>query len=96
MSVVLLNLASSVRILTEIFFVVLVVRIVASYLPPRGPGLWAWVAEVCERLTEPVLRPIRERVPAFGSLDLSPLLAMVLVDILGYILIRLLELAAGV
>ena len=31
------------------------------------------VGEICYRLTEPVLRPIRRVLPAVGGIDLSPL-----------------------
>src|SRR5437899_13095975 len=34
------------------------------------------VAEFLYRITEPVLRPIRSFIPAFGGLDISPLLVI--------------------
>lgn len=86
MSVVLLNLAQTVRILQEVFYVVLMVRIVASFFPPRTAGLWSRATEMSVRLTEPILGPIRRRIPLMGMLDLSPLVAFFLVDIASYIL----------
>lgn len=35
------------------------------------------VGDLCFRLTEPALRPIRRFLPAFGSIDLSPLALIV-------------------
>ena len=35
----------------------------------------AGVAEFLYRITEPVLGPIRRRLPSFGGLDISPIIA---------------------
>jgi YggT family protein len=37
-----------------------------------------------QALTEPVFRPIRRVIPPMGGLDLSPLVALVLVEFLEY------------
>ena len=36
------------------------------------------VGEVCYRLTEPVLRPIRRILPNFGGIDISPVIVILL------------------
>ena len=36
------------------------------------------LGDICYRLTEPVLRPIRRVIPPVGGLDLSPLIAWLL------------------
>ncbi len=45
------------------------------------------IGDVLWRLTEPVLRPIRQFVPSIGGLDLSPLLALLLVWFLQYLIV---------
>ena len=85
-SAVFLRLAESVSLLEKVFFVVLLVRIVASFFPPRTEGIWNRIAGFSVRLTEPLLAPIRRRIPLMGMLDLSPLLAFFLVDIVGFLL----------
>lgn len=90
-----LHLTGTVRLLEEIFYVLLVIRMVASFLPPRTTGLWERVVRFCFGLTEPLVAPIRKRVPLVGALDLSPLIALFLVDIAGYILIQILSWLAG-
>ncbi|PSR21008.1 MAG: YggT family protein [Sulfobacillus acidophilus] len=86
MSEIFLRLADTVGILERIFFVVLLVRIVASFFPPRTEGIWSSIAGFSVRLTEPILAPIRRRIPLMGMLDLSPLIAFFLVDIAGFLL----------
>lgn len=85
-SFVFIRLAESVRVLERVFFVVLLVRIVGSFFPPRGEGIWSTIAGFSVRLTEPILAPIRRRIPLMGVMDLSPLIAFFLVDIVGFLL----------
>lgn len=85
-SIIFVHLADTVRILERVFYVVLMVRIVASFFPPRTEGVWNWIAGFSVRLTEPVLAPIRRRIPLMGMMDLSPLIAFFLVDIAGFLL----------
>jgi YggT family protein len=37
------------------------------------------VWETLNKLTEPVLRPIRERLPNFGGIDISPIIVLLLI-----------------
>ncbi len=85
-SEIFVHLAVSVQLLTRVFYVVLMIRIVASFFPPRTEGAWNWIAGLSVRLTEPVLGPIRRRIPLMGMLDLSPLIGFFLVDIAGFLL----------
>lgn len=89
------NLAQSVYLLKQVFYVVLMVRIISSFFPPRSDGLWGRTAAFSVRLTEPILAPIRKRIPLMGMLDLSPLVAFFLVDIVAYLLVQLLQFLAA-
>jgi YggT family protein len=37
------------------------------------------VWDTLNRLTEPVLRPIRERLPNFGGIDISPIIVLLII-----------------
>ncbi len=89
MSPIFFRLAETVQYLQDFFYVVLVVRIVGSFFPPRTAGVWMRVIGWTVRMTEPVLAPIRRRIPLLGMLDLSALIAIFLVDIAGFILRQL-------
>ena len=39
----------------------------------------AAVSEFLYRITEPVLRPIRNVIPAFGGLDISPIIVILII-----------------
>lgn len=55
---------------------VLLVSAVLSWVQTRSP-----IADVVQRLSEPLLRPLRRVVPQVSGLDLSPLVALVLLQI---------------
>jgi YggT family protein len=52
--------------------IAIIVRVVGSWIHFR-PG--AWYSRWSYTLTEPILRPIRNLLPLFGSVDLSPIIA---------------------
>lgn len=64
--------------LLQIYAFILLASIVFSWLVAfnivsRRNPMVASVGDVLYRLTEPVLAPIRRRLPDFGNLDLSPI-----------------------
>jgi YggT family protein len=69
----------------------LIAYVVLSYfMDPYHP-----VRNTVDRLVNPILNPIRRLLPQTGMADFSPLVAIILVQILEYILTRLLISLAG-
>jgi YggT family protein len=64
-------------------------------LDNRNRVVWT-VADFLYRVTEPVLRPIRAVLPSFGGVDLSPLVALLLIQYVVLPLILQIELAIGI
>jgi len=64
--------------LLDLYSIVVLVAVIASWvqLPPSNP-----VGRVVYGLTEPLLQPIRRVLPPMGGLDFSPLVLLVLVQI---------------
>ncbi len=56
-------------------------------LDTRNRLVWQ-IGDFLYRLTEPVLRPIRPRMPNLGGIDLSPLVVIVLLQFLQLVLWR--------
>jgi YggT family protein len=57
---------------------------VMSWVSPGSP-----VYDMVARLTEPVLRPFRRVVPLIGGIDLSPLVLLLALQMLGVVLLNL-------
>jgi YggT family protein len=74
---------SFINILTTVLFVAILLRALMSWIMPNdGTGL----SRVLVDVTEPVLGPIRRILPPVGGIDFSPILAMVLIQIVGRVL----------
>jgi YggT family protein len=77
--------------LLELYFFVLLLRIVLSWFPLPQEGFFASAARVLYAVTEPVLAPLRAVLPPVRmggmALDLSPLVLLlgiqVLISVLG-------------
>ena len=68
--------------------VLIIIRAVLTWIPSvdYGHPLIRWIT----RLTDPIMVPVRRLLPPVGGLDLSPLIAILLVQIAGYFLVRIL------
>jgi len=79
-----------VRFTIYIFIFALLVQAVLSWVNPHSP-----VGPLFDALTRPFLRPIRRFVPPLGNVDLSPLVLIVLLQVLLIPLAELRRLASG-
>jgi len=84
-------IVSFVNLLASVLWIALIGRVVVSWLN-IGPssGLYPITALIYQ-VTEPILAPIRRILPRFGMLDLSPMVAIILITIVQ----RVLKAAAG-
>ena len=57
----------------------IIVRVVISWVRVR-PG--SWIARWSFKLTEPMLRPLRQVVPTLGTVDITPIVAWFLLSLL--------------
>ena len=66
----------------KLFILLLLVHVVISYfMSPFHP-----FRERVDRIVEPMLRPIRRIVPTMGMFDFSPLILMLLAQIINLVL----------
>lgn len=79
-------LITLVGALQQILILLVILSVILSYfVDPYHP-----VRRGLDRIVEPMLSPIRRVVPLVGMLDLSPLILIILLQILGGLLIKLL------
>ena len=45
------------------------------------------IADFLNKLTDPILRPIRRYLPVFGNIDISPVIAILLLEALQMVLV---------
>jgi YggT family protein len=77
-----------ISILSTVLVVAIIIRALLSWFAPNdGTGL----SRVLMDVTEPVLAPIRRVLPPVGGIDFSPILAIILVTLVGRLLISVLN-----
>lgn len=74
-----------VRWIVNLLTLLVIVQVVLSYLvPPYHPA-----REVVDRLVEPMLAPIRRIMPYTGGVDFSPLVLILIIQLLGRLILGL-------
>ena len=75
------------RLFQMAFTIALIGRIVMSYVSPRGDDP---ISPILYQATEPILGPIRRLLPSMGGFDLSPMVALIVLNLIIGRLIRIL------
>ncbi len=63
-----------------LFELAIIGRVILSWFPLSNSGARA-VMDVLVRITEPVLGPVRRVLPSFGGLDLSPIVVILVLNV---------------
>jgi YggT family protein len=69
----------AIRLLTQFLTIAIFIRVILSWVAPMTANVFT---EILFRFTEPVLAPLRRIIPTAGGLDLSPLAAIVLLQVI--------------
>ena len=83
MITLLIQLIGSIQFILVLMILVSVIR--SYFMDPYHP-----VRRFLDSIVEPMLAPIRRVVPLVGMLDFSPLILIVLIQLIGNLLTRLL------
>ena len=80
-----------VHLVFDLFVFVLIATVISSWLIAFGVvnphnQFVDMVLRTCHALTDPVLRPIRRFLPSFGGIDISPIIALIAVQVLESLL----------
>jgi YggT family protein len=75
-------LAQMIGLLANLLIILIFVWVIVSWiLSPYHP-----IREALDRIVEPMLAPIRRVIPSVGMLDLSPMILMILIELVSRIL----------
>ncbi|ABX06478.1 MAG TPA: YggT family protein [Herpetosiphon sp.] len=66
-------------LLIPILEIAIFVRIIMSWFDPTGQSRFALILR---EITDPILLPIRRVIPSIGMFDLSPLIALLILQVL--------------
>lgn len=76
-SLLVYSLMATVSLILSIFFYSILIFALLSWIQPGPTPLY----EVLSQVTAPILRPLRRLLPLVGGFDLSPLLALILLQL---------------
>ena len=71
-----------VDLITTLLVLLILTYVVISYFMSPYHSFRMWV----DRLVEPMLRPIRRVIPLIGMFDISPIILLLLIQLIGSIL----------
>jgi YggT family protein len=76
-----------IQIASQAITILIIVYVILSYfLSPYHP-----IRQTIDRLVEPLLAPIRQILPQTGMIDFSPLVLLILVQLISALLLQLLN-----
>ncbi len=64
-------------LLLNLYVIAIVLRMVLSWFPLEPGGIVAQTSMVLRRVTDPVLEPLRRTLPPLGPIDISPMIAII-------------------
>jgi YggT family protein len=79
-------LVQLIGLIANLFTILIFIWVILSWImPPYNP-----VREALDRIVEPMLAPIRRVIPMAGMMDFSPMILMILIEIIARLLINVL------
>ena len=84
-------LLTVVNVLFQFASLAILVRVILSWLPMAGVRIDPYhpLVRILYQITDPILNPIR-RFTTFGMIDFSPIVALILLDIIRRVLVAVL------
>ena len=71
------------RLLCEVVSLAIIFRAILSWFSPRPTNI---LAVILYRVTEPLLAPLRRIIPRTGMFDFTPLVAIILLQLIARLL----------
>ena len=78
-------LAGVLNIMLTIAMVVVIARAILSWVSPDPHNQ---IVRIINQLSEPILFPVRRRVPYFGGIDFSPIIVLMIIFFLDEFLVN--------
>jgi YggT family protein len=87
------TVATVVSVLIQVYEFLLLIRVLLSWInvDPYRPVIDHPVVDILQRITDPVLAPLRRLIPPIGgAVDISPVVALIILEVVRRILVSVL------
>jgi YggT family protein len=78
-------LAQLLQMVFQVYTLILIVRVLITWV---NPDPFNPVVQFLSRVTDPVLEPLRRVIPSLGPIDISPIIALLLLQALQHFIVR--------
>jgi YggT family protein len=89
------ELVRIVNFLLTLLSIVILARVILSWVIPLTGGrphpMLVSVITIINQITEPILAPLRRVIPSIGTLDLSPMVALIIIAIISTLILPRLQ-----
>lgn len=88
------NVAYFIWLIFQIVTFAIFFRVILSWFmvtPASTSGFLVTIYHVLFQITEPILAPLRRIIPTIGMFDLSPIVAIIVLQVIGEIVVRALS-----
>ncbi len=77
--------ANIIHTILRVYMFIVIIKVILSYfLSPYHP-----VREALDRLVDPLLNPIRRNIPPIGMFDFSPLVLIIIIQVIDSLIMQL-------
>ena len=84
-------LVQFVTILSTVLYIALLIRVFSSWFNVGPTSPLFPILNIVYQVTEPILAPIRRVLPKLGMLDLSPMVALLLLTFIKYTFVKIIQ-----
>ena len=81
-----MSLLGVFRTALDVFFYAILLQVILSWVNPQSP-----ISNVLNSLTKPILAPIQRILPVANGMDFSPIVALILIQMINVSVVRSLE-----
>ena len=79
-----LTIAYLLRTILYIYLFIIIIQVIISWI---NPNAYNPITTIMYQISEPILKPIRQFIPSSGGLDFSPLVALIIINLLMILII---------
>ena len=79
-----LTIAYLLRTILYIYLFIIIIQVIISWI---NPNVYNPITTIMYQISEPILKPIRQFIPSSGGLDFSPLVALIIINLLMILII---------
>lgn len=87
-------IVSAINLIFQFFTIIILIDVIASWIMVanvRLPDVLFRILQVVHNIAGVVLNPIRRYIPNMGGLDISPIIALIVIQLLQSLLVRALR-----